>query len=219
MVELRGVVVDFKLRSPHTSFVVDGQLFADDEPQGSVERWEVEWESAPMLQTLGVEPQTFAVGDDVTIVAAPHRDRAFRFVHALSVADAFGDTFVMADSDRLFSPSLRRAAAAVGGETFDGAPAVAARVAAKCGARRDRAKINRGPSRPRRALMPRAIVLVRVSRGLARDDGDGSSDDNDAWGSNPVSCSPIEGGIIHAGHGDRGDHEPGGEDHERVRRT
>lgn len=77
-----------------------------------------------MLKTLGVEPQTFAAGDDVTIVATPHRDRAFRFVHALSVADAFGETFVMANSDRLFSPSLRRAAAAVGA-TLDDGPAVA----------------------------------------------------------------------------------------------
>jgi hypothetical protein len=117
IVELRGVVVDFKLRSPHASFVIDGRVFENGEPQGSVARWEVEWESAPMLKTLGVEPETFAPGDEVTITATPHRDRTFRFVHALSVDDAFGDVYVMANSDRLFSPSLQRAAAAVGSDT------------------------------------------------------------------------------------------------------
>ena len=54
--------------------------------------------------------------------ATPHRDRTFRFVHALSVADAFGDVYVMANSDRLFSPSLRRAAAAVGSDKIADVP-------------------------------------------------------------------------------------------------
>jgi hypothetical protein len=116
MIELRGIVVDFKLRSPHASFIIDGRVFADGEPQGSVERWEVEWESAPMLRTLGIEAGTFAPDDEITIVATPHRDRSFRFAHALSVVDAFGDEYVMANSKRLFSPSLRRAAAAVGSD-------------------------------------------------------------------------------------------------------
>lgn len=118
MIELHGVVVDFKLRSPHASFVIDGRVFENGEPKGSLARWEVEWESAPMLRTLGVEPDTFSPGDEIAITATPHRDRTFRFVHALSVADAFGDVYVMANSDRLFSPSLRRAAAAVGSDTI-----------------------------------------------------------------------------------------------------
>jgi len=118
MIELRGVVVDFKLRSPHASFVIDARVFENGEPKDPVARWEVEWESAPMLRTLGVEPDTFSVGDEIAITATPHRDRTFRFAHALSVADAFGDVYVMANSDRLFSPSLRRAAAAVGSDTI-----------------------------------------------------------------------------------------------------
>jgi hypothetical protein len=115
-IELRGVIVDFKLRSPHASFVIDGRVYSSGEPQGSVERWEVEWESAPMLRTLEIEASTFAPDDEITIVAAPHRDRSFRFAHALSVVDAFGDEYVMANSNRLFSPSLRRAAAEVGSD-------------------------------------------------------------------------------------------------------
>src|SRR5262245_30353645 len=122
MIELRGVVVDFKLRSPHASFVIDGRVFENGEPKDAVARWEVEWESAPMLMTLGVEPDTFAPGDEIEVTATPHRDRTFRFAHALSVADSFGDVYVMANSDRLFSPSLRRAAAAVGSDTIAEAP-------------------------------------------------------------------------------------------------
>ena len=126
-IELRGVVVDFKLRSPHASFVVDAQVFEDDEPRTEAARWEVEWESAPMLQTLGIDSETFAVGDAITIVAVPHRDRAFRFAKALAVADAFGDEYVMANSERLFSPSLREAAAALSDEPVsDDTPPVAA---------------------------------------------------------------------------------------------
>lgn len=129
-IELRGVVVDFKLRSPHASFVVDARVLDADggERASTVARWEVEWEAAPMLQTIGVEPDTFTPGDPVSIVAAPHRDAAFRFAKALAVADAFGDEYVMANSNRLFSPSIRSAAGALGNE--DGAATAPPRVAA-----------------------------------------------------------------------------------------
>jgi hypothetical protein len=117
-IELRGVIVDFKLRSPHASFVVDARVLdADGDERGSaVARWEVEWEAAPMLQTLGVDAQTFTRGDPISIVAAPHRDPKFRFVKALAVYDAFGEEYVMANSNRLFSPTLRAAAAALSDE-------------------------------------------------------------------------------------------------------
>jgi hypothetical protein len=128
-IELRGVVVDFKLRSPHASFVVDARAFDPDgdERGAAVARWEVEWESAPMLKTLGIDAETFAAGDAITILAAPHRDSTFRFAKALRVGDAFGDEFVMADSDRLFSPTIRAAAAALGGDADEDAPVVPAR--------------------------------------------------------------------------------------------
>jgi hypothetical protein len=43
VVELRGVVVDFKLRSPHSSLIVDARVFMDGQPRGNaVERWEIE---------------------------------------------------------------------------------------------------------------------------------------------------------------------------------
>lgn len=117
-IELRGIVVDFKLRSPHATFVVDVE-FLDGKPlENAPVRWEVEWESAPMLKTLGIEPDTFARGEEVTILTFPHRDRTFHFAKALRVEDAFGDVHIMADSDRKFAPSVQRAAANATGETI-----------------------------------------------------------------------------------------------------
>lgn len=66
-----------------------------------------------MLKTLDIEPDTFASGEEVTILAFPHRDRSFHFAHTLRVTDSFGDVFIMANSDRKFAPSVQRAAADV----------------------------------------------------------------------------------------------------------
>jgi hypothetical protein len=109
VIELRGTVVDFKLRSPHSSFVVDARVFSEGGVvlDDHVARWEVESESVPVLRSLGVDASTFEPGDPVTIRAAPHRDPAFKFAHSLAIVDAFGVEYVMANSNRLYSPSLR----------------------------------------------------------------------------------------------------------------
>jgi hypothetical protein len=109
VIELRGTVVDFKLRSPHSSFVVDARAFSEDGValDDHVARWEVESESVPVLRSLGVDASTFEPGDQLTIRAAPHRDPAFKFAHSLAIVDAFGVEYVMANSNRLYSPSLR----------------------------------------------------------------------------------------------------------------
>jgi hypothetical protein len=114
VIELRGVVVDFKLRSPHSSFVVDARAFSKDgvEIGGGVARWEVESESLPVLRSQGIEPGTFEPGDAITIEAWPHRDPSFKFAHSLAISDAFGAEYVMTNSNRLYSPSVRAAAGA-----------------------------------------------------------------------------------------------------------
>lgn len=109
-IELRGTIVDFKLRNPHSSLVVDARVVSDGKPGGPVTRWEVESEAVSMLRTLGVDAETFEPGDPITIRAWPNRDPSFRFVHAFALVDAFGGEYVMAKSTRLFSPSLRAAA-------------------------------------------------------------------------------------------------------------
>lgn len=109
-IELRGTIVDFKLRNPHASLVVNAQVVSEGEPRGPVARWEVESEAVSMLRTLGIDAETFEPDDPITIRAWPNRDPTFRFVHAFALVDAFGDEYVMANSTRLFSPSLRAAA-------------------------------------------------------------------------------------------------------------
>ncbi len=112
VIELRGVVVDFKLRSPHSSFVIDAREFSKDgvEIGSGVARWEVESESVPVLRSYGIEPGTFEPGDAITITAWPHRDPSFKFAHSLEIRDAFGSEYVMTNSNRLYSPSVRAAA-------------------------------------------------------------------------------------------------------------
>ena len=107
MIELRGVVVDFKLRSPHSSLIVDGRAFVDGKASGAgVERWEIEWEALPPLKTAGVEAATFKPGESVTIMGSPHRDPNFRFIHAQALTAANGQVYSITKTDRLYSPSL-----------------------------------------------------------------------------------------------------------------
>ena len=107
VVELRGVVVDFKLRSPHSSFVIDARTFADGQQGASVERWEIESEALPVLRTMGIDANTFKPGDAVRIMASPHRDASFKFAHAQVLVAADGKEYGFASTNRVFSPSLR----------------------------------------------------------------------------------------------------------------
>jgi uncharacterized protein DUF6152 len=109
LIELRGEIVSFKLRSPHASFVIDAQEFIDDRPVGEVERWDIESESVPVLRSLGIDADTFEAGDAVTMIVARHRDHDFKFAHSHAIFDDFGE-YVIGNSDRLYSPSLRVAA-------------------------------------------------------------------------------------------------------------
>jgi Family of unknown function (DUF6152) len=73
-IELRGVVVDIKLRSPHSSFVVDGVAVIDGVVQSTAsERWEVESHSVPGMRNLGIDKDTFRPGEAITILGLPNR--------------------------------------------------------------------------------------------------------------------------------------------------
>src|SRR5262249_2469252 len=90
-IEVRGVVVDFKLRSPHASLIVDGQSYVDGVLQDeAVQRWEVESSAAPGLRAMGITPDTFKPGDAITVIAAPNRQSGFRFVNSSNFIDGKG---------------------------------------------------------------------------------------------------------------------------------
>jgi hypothetical protein len=110
-VEIRGVVVDFKLRNPHSSFVVDGLAFVDGVAQGrEAERWEIEADATAPMRTSGIDENTFRVGDPITIFANPHRQERFLFARARSLNSADGKQYLLGfrASDRIYNPTLQR---------------------------------------------------------------------------------------------------------------
>ena len=110
-IEIRGTLLDFKLRNPHSSFVMEGEVFVDGVSGGAnIARWEIESDATAIMRTSGIDADTFKPGDRVTIVAWPHRDAAFRFALARSLTAADGKEFLFRfrGSNRIFSPSLQR---------------------------------------------------------------------------------------------------------------
>lgn len=61
IVEISGKLTDIKIRSPHSFFSVD-VVNAD----GQTESWDVEAHALPLLRRLGIEKDTFSIGDDIT---------------------------------------------------------------------------------------------------------------------------------------------------------
>jgi hypothetical protein len=66
--QIRGTVVDFSFRSPHSFLYVD----AEDE-SGEAVTWEIEMASIPLLRRQGFSPDTFRQGDQVSVNVWPNR--------------------------------------------------------------------------------------------------------------------------------------------------
>jgi hypothetical protein len=100
-IEIRGSVVDFKLRSPHASMVVEGISYIDGVAQEAApERWEIESQAAPGLRSMGITADTFRPGDAITVIAAPNRQPGFRFVNSSNFIDASGRQYTMRNASR-----------------------------------------------------------------------------------------------------------------------
>ncbi len=73
-IEIRGAVVEFQLRSPHSSLVVDGIGFIDGVQQSTApERWEIESRAANFLKTEGYREDSIRPGDRIVVIGQPHR--------------------------------------------------------------------------------------------------------------------------------------------------
>ncbi len=84
-IEIRGTVLDFKLRSPHSSMVLEGISYIDGVAQEETpQRWEVESLAAGGLRGMGVLPDTFKPDDEITLIANPNREAGFRFVNSMT---------------------------------------------------------------------------------------------------------------------------------------
>ena len=86
--ELRGTVVDFSLRSPHSFLYVD----AASESGASV-TWEIEMASVPLLRRFGIDAATFKAGDQVIVNVWPNRVEGNPLV--------WGQGFIAADGKAL----------------------------------------------------------------------------------------------------------------------
>jgi hypothetical protein len=95
-IELRGTVVELRLKSPHSTLVIDTPVGDDGTGNSTVERWEIETPPlGPMLRTLGIRPDTFKPGDVITVLGWPHRHAHFKFARAITVIAADGTEFAM----------------------------------------------------------------------------------------------------------------------------
>jgi len=87
--EISGVVAEYKLRSPHSFILLDVE--SDD---GGVERFEVEMASLPMMRRRGFDENTFEPGDEITVIAWPHRTSSLPLVFGTGVVNQDGATVV-----------------------------------------------------------------------------------------------------------------------------
>lgn len=86
-VTLRGVLVAFMFRNPH-SFV---HLSVTNDA-GEAETWAVEWGATGFLLKQGITRETFKAGDEVIITGNPGRipeDRRMRMRYIERVSDGF----------------------------------------------------------------------------------------------------------------------------------
>lgn len=87
-IEIRGTVVDFKLRSPHSALVVRGIGYENGSPiDETPQNWEIESSAVKGLVARGITADSIKVGDSIVVVGAPsrrglHRANSSRFLTA-----------------------------------------------------------------------------------------------------------------------------------------
>jgi hypothetical protein len=101
-IEIRGTVIDFKLRSPHSSLVVRGRAFENGSALDETEQdWDIESSALKGLMGRGITAESMKPGDSILVIGAPHR----RGLHR-----ANSSRFLAADGSPLGSaPSLESA--------------------------------------------------------------------------------------------------------------
>ena len=84
-VELTGVVVDYRMRSPHSYITIEVE--GED---GTAQRWDIESQSVPGMFRMGLDENSFQAGDVITVVAWPSRRENNPLVAGLAFFDADG---------------------------------------------------------------------------------------------------------------------------------
>ena len=95
IVEIRGVLSDVKMRSPHSFFEVDVET-----ENGETETWEVEAHAVPILRRLGISKETLKVGDTVMFRGPRSRRPEKLLLFGAEIETSSGEQFEMLDSIR-----------------------------------------------------------------------------------------------------------------------
>jgi len=120
-IEIEGTLVDFKLRSPHSSLVVDGTAYVDGVRQGNeIERWEIESGSLPLLRRMGMDSDTLEPGERIRVVAWPNNKPGFKFVFSETFTTGDGRVFSSEQTTPLEAPPRENLSAAVGFARIEG---------------------------------------------------------------------------------------------------
>jgi hypothetical protein len=73
-IEIRGTVVDFKLRSPHSSLVVHGIAYEKGKPLDETPQdWEIESSAVKGLVDRGITADSIKFGESIVVIGNPHR--------------------------------------------------------------------------------------------------------------------------------------------------
>jgi len=116
--QIKGVVAGVRIRSPH-SFVELDVRTAD----GTIERWEVETHSVPLLKRVNIVEGTFAVGQTLTISGMPSRVSGRKLIFGLVFETDDGRVYEWAPDKLVPEGGLAEAASFAGRsglERFEG---------------------------------------------------------------------------------------------------
>jgi len=86
--QLQGVITEFTFVSPHASLALDVE--SED---GSIKSWEVETTSPAHFRRMGVDQNTFSVGDEITLIAWPNRNPAQQLIYGLGFITEQGERY------------------------------------------------------------------------------------------------------------------------------
>lgn len=118
-IEIRGAVVEFLLRSPHSSLVVDGIGVIDGVRQSEApERWEIESRAANFLRTEGYREDSIRPGDRIVVVGQPSRQGLKRANSAQFLRDDGSSDASAPAVNTTFHPQLRARAGLNGAPVF-----------------------------------------------------------------------------------------------------
>ena len=68
LASVQGMVADIRIRSPHSFLELDVET-----EEGSIQRWEVETHSIPLLKRVNIDQDTFEIGQTLTVSGMPSR--------------------------------------------------------------------------------------------------------------------------------------------------